>query len=140
MVIIVSGKNCQSYEKNDLSIFAYSYISNVAENYTVRNFKKKFFFFKSLEYDNGNIILKKLKKCMTIKINDINFYSFSYSYKINMLSLTLVLKDAYISFDLSSCIEYEYLILNLFKNNLQFKTYSDTYSYLEKEDLKRITF
>ena len=72
MVIIVSGKNCQSYEKNDLSIFAYSYISNVAENYTVRNFKKKFFFFKSLEYDNGNIILKKLKKCMTIKINDIN--------------------------------------------------------------------
>ena len=53
---------------------------------------------------------------------------------------TLVLKDAYISFDLSSCIEYEYLILNLFKNNLQFKTYSDTYSYLEKEDLKRITF
>ena len=140
MVIIVSGKNCQSYEKNDLSIFAYSYISNVAENYTVRNFKKKFFFFKSLEYDNGNIILKKLKKCMTIKINDINFYSFSYSYKINMLSLTLVLKDAYISFDLSSCIEYEYLILNLFKNNLQFKTYSDTYSYLEKEDIKRITF
>lgn len=140
MVIIVSGKNCQSYEKNDLSIFAYSYISNVAENYTVRNFKKKFFFFKSLEYDNGNIILKKLKKCMTIKINDINFYSFSYSYKINMLSLTLVLKDAYISFDLSSCIEYEYLILNLFKNNLQFKTYSDTYSYLEKEGIKRITF
>ena len=140
MVIIVSGKNCQSYEKNDLSIFAYSYISNVAENYTVRNFKKKFFFFKSLEYDNGNIILKKLKKCMTIKINDINFYSFSYSYKINMLSLTLVLKDAYISFDLSSCIDYEYLILNLFKNNLQFKTYSDTYSYLEKEDIKRITF
>ena len=140
MVIIVSGKNCQSYEKNDLSIFAYSYISNVAENYTVRNFKKKFFFLKSLEYDNGNIILKKLKKCMTIKINDINFYSFSYSYKINMLSLTLVLKDAYISFDLSSCIEYEYLILNLFKNNLQFKTYSDTYSYLEKEDIKRITF
>lgn len=140
MVIIVSGKNCQSYEKNDLSIFAYSYISNVAENYTVRNFKKKFFFFKSLEYDNGNIILKKLKKCMTIKINEINFYSFSYSYKINMLSLTLVLKDAYISFDLSSCIEYEYLILNLFKNNLQFKTYSDTYSYLEKEDIKRITF
>ena len=140
MVIIVSGKNCQSYEKNDLSIFAYSYISNVAENYSVRNFKKKFFFLKSLEYDNGNIILKKLKKCMTIKINDINFYSFSYSYKINMLSLTLVLKDAYISFDLSSCIEYEYLILNLFKNNLQFKTYSDTYSYLEKEDLKRITF
>ena len=139
-MIIVSGKNCQSYEKNDLSIFAYSYISNVAENYTVRNFKKKFFFFKSLEYDNGNIILKKLKKCMTIKINDINFYSFSYSYKINMLSLTLVLKDAYISFDLSSCIEYEYLILNLFKNNLQFKTYSDTYSYLEKEDIKRITF
>ena len=139
-MIIVSGKNCQSYEKNDLSIFAYSYISNVAENYSVRNFKKKFFFLKSLEYDNGNIILKKLKKCMTIKINDINFYSFSYSYKINMLSLTLVLKDAYISFDLSSCIEYEYLILNLFKNNLQFKTYSDTYSYLEKEDLKRITF
>ena len=139
-MIIVSGKNCQSYEKNDLSIFAYSYISNVAENYTVRNFKKKFFFLKSLEYDNGNIILKKLKKCMTIKINDINFYSFSYSYKINMLSLTLVLKDAYISFDLSSCIEYEYLILNLFKNNLQFKTYSDTYSYLEKEDIKRITF
>ena len=139
-MIIVSGKNCQSYEKNDLSIFAYSYISNVAENYTVRNFKKKFFFFKSLEYDNGNIILKKLKKCMTIKINEINFYSFSYSYKINMLSLTLVLKDAYISFDLSSCIEYEYLILNLFKNNLQFKTYSDTYSYLEKEDIKRITF
>ena len=139
-MIIVSGKNCQSYEKNDLSIFAYSYISNVAENYTVRNFKKKFFFFKSLEYDNGNIILKKLKKCMTIKINDINFYSFSYSYKINMLSLTLVLKDAYISFDLSSCIEYEYLILNLFKNNLQFKTYSDTYSYLEKEGIKRITF
>ena len=136
----MSGKNCQSYEKNDLSIFAYSYISNVAENYSVRNFKKKFFFLKSLEYDNGNIILKKLKKCMTIKINDINFYSFSYSYKINMLSLTLVLKDAYISFDLSSCIEYEYLILNLFKNNLQFKTYSDTYSYLEKEDLKRITF
>lgn len=136
----MSGKNCQSYEKNDLSIFAYSYISNVAENYTVRNFKKKFFFFKSLEYDNGNIILKKLKKCMTIKINDINFYSFSYSYKINMLSLTLVLKDAYISFDLSSCIEYEYLILNLFKNNLQFKTYSDTYSYLEKEGIKRITF
>ena len=39
----------------DLSIYAYKYIQDLAKNYKITNFKKKFFFNKELAYINNTV-------------------------------------------------------------------------------------
>jgi hypothetical protein len=121
--------------------YDYRYIEDLVKNYSVRNFKKKFLFNKLLAYDNNNIIIKKKNKVININIDEIVFYSFDRSYKYpNMYTVILGLKDFYILFDYSLKIEYLYLILNLYKNNIRFKDYQNANLFIKKHNLNKYKF
>lgn len=125
----------------DLSIYTYKYIKDLAKSYKITNFKKKFFFNKELAYENNTIIIKKRNRIFNLNISDIKFYTAypmgQYEY---MYAIILVLKDSYIYFDYSSCVEYNYLMLNLYKNNVEFKNHWDVESYIKHSNLKKYCF
>ena len=125
----------------DLSKYVYIYIQDLAKNYKITNFKKKFFFNKELAYENNTVIIKKRKNVVNLKINDIRFYTvFRMGQYEHMYAIILVLKDSYIYFDYSSCVEYNYLMLNLYKNNVEFKNHWDVESYIKHSNLKKFNF
>ena len=125
----------------DLSKYVYIYIQDLAKNYKITNFKKKFFFNKELAYINNTVIIKKRKNVVNLNINDIRFYTvFRMGQYEHMYAIILVLKDSYIYFDYSSCVEYNYLMLNLYKNNVEFKNHLDVESHIKHNNLKKFNF
>ena len=125
----------------DLSIYTYKYIQDLAKSYKITNFKKKFFFKKELAYENNILTIKKRKSVIRLNIPDIKFYTaYHMGQYEHMYAVILVLNDFYFYFDYSSCIEYNYLMLNLYKNNVEFKNHWDVESYIKHSNLKKFNF
>ena len=58
----------------------------------------------------------------------------------HMYAIILVLEHSYIFFDYSSCVEYNYLMLNLYKNNVEFKNPGEVSSEMAEEIYKKYGF
>ena len=125
----------------DLSIYTYKYIQDLAKSYKITNFKKKFFFKKELAYKNNTIFIKKRNRIFNINISDIKFYTaYHMGQYEHMYAIILVLEHSYIYFDYSSCVEYNYLMLNLYKNNVEFKNHRNVESYIKHSNLNKYCF